>query len=437
MPYPAWKQGFGPTASSAATWPFPLLRTVLRGCCSSTAYCESFVAQRGMGLQSGRERRVLSASNSGSLRRLLCLACLLLYPRFVPEAHSRIATASLPKGVSLLLDVLRFAAACVVVLGHISSPEICPKFPHLLSAASVAVGFFFLLSGFVIQHTVTVKRSSLHRYAIERAARIYSVLVPALVLSVCLLAVRGAVVGDTWQTAGLSFLNYTQFWSHDLSVTGNGPVWSLGYEVPYYVLFGIYYFLGGWRRGLLIAVFAAAMGPTVFLLFPIWWAGTWLYKVLLTKEPSKSMGLATLAACTVGAVALVAVNGHIHLKIPLARAAEWPLFYAGGLLTAGCLAAGFAYRSQLAKLASYEKAIRFLAGATFSTYLFHLPILRLAASSGRFPHQSNAVGIALFFSVVAVCVLLSRFTEAKKEPWLRLFERIIPAGWVRSQAEPA
>ncbi len=85
---------------------------------------------------------------------------------------------------SLALDLLRALAAQMVCIGHawnlVDVPHDNTKLPDL------GVLLFFILSGFVIAHTLNNKSKrddySLVRYGVERLSRIYCAYLPAILL---------------------------------------------------------------------------------------------------------------------------------------------------------------------------------------------------------------------------------------------------------------
>jgi peptidoglycan/LPS O-acetylase OafA/YrhL len=90
---------------------------------------------------------------------------------------------------SVVLDLLRACAAQMVRVGHAISFFIAQWRPTTLPLAqNVGVLLFFLLSGFLITHTL-IQRSQNPEYGffdflIDWFARIYSALVPALIFVV-------------------------------------------------------------------------------------------------------------------------------------------------------------------------------------------------------------------------------------------------------------
>ncbi len=59
----------------------------------------------------------------------------------------------------------------------------------------------------------------------------------------------------------------------------NLPYWSLGYEVLYYVFFGILIYSNNSIRIVLLTCVIVIMGPSILLYLPIWLAGALCYKV--------------------------------------------------------------------------------------------------------------------------------------------------------------
>ena len=89
---------------------------------------------------------------------------------------------------------------------------------------------------------------------------------------------------DLWHyVSGLLFINQT--WWNTLSVGSDLPYWSLGFEVPFYIMFGIIFFQ---RRTVGQTVWAVCalllmmivLGPTVSIMFPLWLLGYFGFKMM-------------------------------------------------------------------------------------------------------------------------------------------------------------
>jgi hypothetical protein len=88
------------------------------------------------------------------------------------------------RATSLYLDLVRPAAAFVVLLPHVSFQGISGGRLRILGSVGVqAVDVFFVLSGFVIAHVRATRECDVRSYVVSRAARIYSVAIPALILT--------------------------------------------------------------------------------------------------------------------------------------------------------------------------------------------------------------------------------------------------------------
>ncbi len=192
--------------------------------------------------------------------------------------------------LSVYLDLCRFIAAVVVVLSHLTYFNIATGSwsESLPQSGHDAVILFFLLSGYVIAYTTEQKKNNLTDYVVSRAVRIYSVALPVLLLTVC------------FDLIGLQFHpeNYSGLYQYEklyiyipfhLAFLGEiwtiseqpftvVPYWSLGYEVWYYLLFAVLYYFSGAKRVVIFALLFLFVGYKLWLLFPLWLAGTWLYR---------------------------------------------------------------------------------------------------------------------------------------------------------------
>ncbi|HEY7576230.1 MAG TPA: acyltransferase family protein, partial [Acetobacteraceae bacterium] len=191
----------------------------------------------------------------------------------------------MPHHLSLYLDLVRFAAAVVVLLSH-AWLVLFPGYPlHWPGPAAVIV--FFVLSGFVIAYVTDEKDRTLADYTLDRVSRLWSVALPALGFGMILGHFAGQSVfspeptwpGAGWRTAANTvFLGQT--WFLDLAPPLNGPFWSLNYEAWYYAIFGAWTYLPRPFRVLTAVVLATIAGPKILLLMPCWLLGVVLYRSL-------------------------------------------------------------------------------------------------------------------------------------------------------------
>jgi len=351
-------------------------------------------------------------------------------------------------GLSLLLDTLRFLAASTVAIGHMSQHYFNTGWPGATRLAIESVAVFFLLSGFVIRHTALHKDKTLSQYALGRAARIYSVVIPALLLTVLLDGISRGVNPDfyanwadqatnPWQRLALSGLFLGEAWHLDISPLSNSPFWSLNYECIYYAAFGCWFYLRGPRRVVALTAIGLLIGPKVFLLFPIWLLGVWLYDSLprLTRDRRGSLALllvgGTLYALWFGlrlpdrteAALLAAIGPQADAWLGPSRhiADFYVVALAGALALVG---ANGVIGSVERLLKPAARLIRLAASATFSTYLYHFPLLVFFASVWPYDKESSAAKLTVLALTLSSCVLLSRITETRKDVAARALQAL-------------
>ena len=350
--------------------------------------------------------------------------------------------AELPTDFSLYLDAARFGAAAMVVVAHLLmlrliDGRVAAFVPDL---GREAVIVFFVLSGFVIKYSVDLKQASLQDYVVARCARIYSAALPVVVLAFVLVALvlrfsnvevtTGYQVAKAYIYFPFHLLFAGEFWNLAETPPWLLPYWSLGYEVWYYVLFGIAYYLRGAKRLVLLAAVLLLVGFKLWLLLPIWLSGVWLYewsKSHAVPPGWASVGwLLSLAALCVFKL----VDADVYLRAY--GSAIWP-FPGLRLISADRYLADYAVcvlvllnfacaRSMsFAWLRAMKRPVRVLAGYTFTLYLVHN--LVLMAWKGFYPHNpANAGDLALVLIAVGLATyLVGLVTERRKGVFERLF----------------
>ncbi|GIK97007.1 MAG: hypothetical protein BroJett029_12160 [Alphaproteobacteria bacterium] len=366
--------------------------------------------------------------------------------------------------LSLYLDLLRVAAALWVFLAHAALLLPQTGLPEFWWTAEDAVMGFFVLSGFVVAHTAAARHGTLRDYAAARLARLWSVAVPALLLALAVDRVGSALhpLDPFWNephalgrvAAGLAFLH--ELWFASLQMPGNVPYWSIGYEFWYYVLFGCALYLNGRRR--LVAVGAAALvaGPKILILLPVWAMGVAVQRIVMRGGRIGPFALTPGLGWALfgGSIAAYAVAHALELRPGLEWRAErlvpagielgwstefwWKLIVgalaAANLLGFAAIAAPAVADPLGARLAGWLEAaarpVRWLAGMSYSVYLFHWPLLLLlvlAAGGGAagpaepppWPVWGSAAALA---AVLAAIAGLAGFTERRKTAARRAVE---------------
>lgn len=155
----------------------------------------------------------------------------------------------------VLLDAARASAALYVVIHHLAkSRGVGGWLGVLASFGQEAVIVFFLLSGYVIFGNEIHRVSDISSYAWRRIRRIY----PALLGACAVAALLGILVpawpaSFSWNSllgslAGTADISSLKPGVISAPFMGNEPIWSLGYEMAFYMLFPLAAWL--WRRGL-------------------------------------------------------------------------------------------------------------------------------------------------------------------------------------------
>lgn len=347
---------------------------------------------------------------------------------------------------SIYLDLVRFLAALLVLSWHSNLRAITTDIVPFSGFGHSAVIVFFVLSGYVIAYVSDTKERTFKAFAVSRFARIYSVAPVALVLALVLDPIGESLAPHLYHEAtthdfyllrlvsSLLFLN--EVWGISIMAFSNAPYWSLNYEVWYYVLFAVATYLLGRKRVVWFIAIALMLGPKILLLGPIWWLGALIYRTREHPVP-EPLGW-TLFLLSLPLIHLFhhyaldeLLLGRLQaligprLTAQLAFSKYFLSDYLLGLLVAMNFIGFRAIAHQWSRvLLPAAPAITFVAGFTFSLYLFHQPlILFFAALIDGNPDRP------WFLLAVITCVLLSvlvigTLTEKKKGPYRRFGERL-------------
>jgi peptidoglycan/LPS O-acetylase OafA/YrhL len=312
------------------------------------------------------------------------------------------------------LDVLRGAAALLVILGHarvfllrgleLDLGSIPPEERVLLAPTSFAqesVAVFFVLSGFLVGGQVLREvggdRFGWRRYLAKRLSRLWTVLIPGLLLTLVLDSVsarfpRFDLLG-TLPLDAESFLCNAVFLQQPRCgwYGSNESLWSLAFEFWFYILFAAVTVAvaavarSTWSRaavGAGVAVLTLLVfGPDLLRLLPSWLLGV---AVAVVVDRRRGTGSAVRAA------GRAAVARHVLLALALLIA---------GMLAANVLLSEETATAQLARFAlvglaavplvavlalrptaNDSRLLRSLAASgnwSYSSYVFHAPILKL------------------------------------------------------------
>ncbi len=347
----------------------------------------------------------------------------------------------LDRNLSVYLDLARFIAAMAVLLGHMKESGLYPKDGFFSGYAHSAVIYFFVLSGLVIANS-TAKGHDWKSYVSARAARIYSVAIPALFLSFLSKGIFSYIFGDfsdylsqdvTWVNLLGPILFLNESWGLGAKVPWNGPYWSLCYEVWYYILFGCFIYYKGIARIYILGLMCLIAGPAILLLSPIWLLGvrlSYARNVCSLKRPV--LFLVFMSSLFVGYFIINLgldnqIKGFLHENVPGFWRLEDSQRFVTDYILALCVAVNiFSARFLMGndpffsdRLARYVSVI---AGMTFSLYIYHFPILNVLKRMNVHADENELVAIPVVIFVLVVCFVFSLFTEKKSfilKQWIK------------------
>lgn len=350
----------------------------------------------------------------------------------------------------MLLDASRWVAAWLVVLNHVRhlvlvdlplvrQPSPFDKALYLVSGLGhEAVMVFFVISGYLVGGVTLSKwrkaGTDLPGYAAARISRIYTVLVPALLTGACLdaLGLRCFDASglysrpDTFHSILMTepvalrltvpvFLQNLLALQHVTAPVfgSNGPLWSLAYEIWYYIMFAL---LGTavLGQGRLQRTACACIAACLLWLLPsyLWLLGlSWCFGVAAKwlgdrKRPAMPIGLPVAAVLFLAAAVssrLSHSSGAETMMAGLTR--DWLVGLAYALLLVASQRSEVSGRSVPVAAGIHSH----LAAFSFSLYLYHFPMLWLLAAIAHdvvgihFPAQPSALA---WLTVLVECGLL-------------------------------
>jgi peptidoglycan/LPS O-acetylase OafA/YrhL len=320
----------------------------------------------------------------------------------------------LSHSTSLVLDLLRLSSALVVLLFHAyliwlpstnSYADIPPKLAHM------AVILFFVLSGFVIALTTTNNNRGGLQYAQARFSRLYSVVLPALLITAIVQYIIGIVNisalseylrGPSFPRYIISALFLNEIWFFSAAPALNQPIWSLGFEFWYYVIFGLWFFRHGndWKSLILLLLACLVAGPKILLMMPVWLIGYAAYRL-----PRWQLG--NYRWIFIFFAFIILVTSLLTLPPYPFKIGIKPLFFAGQFLTDWCLGllVGIIFwllpvLNKPVKPLSFVTQFRKVADLTFSIYLIQSPLLILCKTMFNF-HMGDII------QFVEVCIIVT------------------------------
>ena len=334
--------------------------------------------------------------------------------------------------MAALLVVISHAASFVFVqYGEVLSPNFITKFFYFISGLGhESVMIFFVLSGFLIGRSILLKSEnwSWLEYVINRVARLWVVLVPALILTYfwdtlgIIITDSGYYIGEYRNTYNsgpelvenyegygfLVFLSNLFFLQTVLTDTygSNGPLWSLANEFWYYVLFPLGYFSvvgSGRSRAFNFLIFTCVFSFLIYYSPSIiaYWA-VWIFGVLVYTSSLHTRLQPLFKSKIYFVLAIV----FFATCICLARLRMFDL-----LLSDFIVSISFSFLLSVlifkdAKKAVYINISRFFSNISYSLYLTHFPIFGFLCSfflkNNKLQFEFGSVLFFIFMNISAI-----------------------------------
>lgn len=364
--------------------------------------------------------------------------------------------------VSKQLDSVRGASALIVIFGHanqifLTSIHASTAFVGLFTQFAVMV--FFVLSGYLIGASIyknieTNRFFSLAEYFKSRAMRIYPPLLFASVLTVtlCLAAPFFFPSGSNLFLESELYLARAGLSTRGIEVLGsvlflngfrlpgpnpNGPLWSLSFEVWYYIIAAGLFLLPKRKwvgvAVLLVAIYVTKKNLQFYFLGIVWFSGLLLAALHGRQSGGSSVWVkyAFWILCFSAFLLGIAVLFFPPLET---RIISW--------LTLFMIASGLAFTCILAMVLRGEICVpTWFAGASiysYTLYIVHFPIMLFLFGVFQ-AHIESSLFVALVVSGLAIftCIVISSrlayWLENKKK-----IERVIsalcerlPPSWIK------
>lgn len=342
-----------------------------------------------------------------------------------------LASAVMNRQLSAYLDLIRVVCAVVVVLSHLGHGHLVGGYLWPFTFfGNEAVMAFFVLSGFVIAFVTDQREQTLAIYAAARLARLYSVILPAMALTLVLDAIGQSINAESYlhshaASGGSALSGYlfsitmtNKSWGIDQHFGSNGAYWSIPYEFWYYFIFGGFMLLNGWRRVVFALLGVAIAGPKILILLPVWLMGVGAYH-LLKRGPPGQLGL--MAAIASMALLLMMLwsdfssLGKARFMGMLPDSLPWK--YISGI----CIAVHIYGISQFVQRFSrlfqiIHRPLTWFAGSTLALYLFHLPAIGVVNAIAAHTGRSGYTAAALVITPFALALTFGFWCELQKRP---------------------
>jgi peptidoglycan/LPS O-acetylase OafA/YrhL len=339
------------------------------------------------------------------------------------------------------LDAARATAAIYVALHHAANHFAWP-FPLRLTFAfgQEGVMIFFLLSGFVIYANERDRVSDVTGYLWRRIKRIYPCLIATMAISIFVALDNGNLTELFRWDEFFGTLAHLQDQDNKPGIIvspfmGNGPLWSLSYEMLFYLIFPLAMWLWdkfGQHGQHILGAFSVicyciyAIMPNhwtlVFAYFIAWWCGAMAAHAYMHGAKdfrAIAVPLIWLGGLCLLAAVLLAILGFQGLAYyPFAQMRHFLVSLAFVIILFGPIG------RLLAKYAEpFAKPSAYLASISYGIYVFHVPILM------RWDRIHSALSILMGTALlVAVSIVFDRWLTIAMKKRSTAFDQVKASG---------
>lgn len=357
---------------------------------------------------------------------------------------------ALSPGKSDFLNLVRWLAALVVVMGHVDmylglfgggNMERWAAFGYLGVHAHAAVIVFFVLSGYVVAYATERKSDrgnyGFRDYFLDRWSRIYSVLLAAIGFTLVIDFI-GSTISPAYLNPALipqedfmlrliaNLIGVQGIWGYRIQLGSNPALWSVGYEFIYYLLFGMLYFRRRlfrctWIAPLVVVAVLGLVGWKMAAYFGVWLAGVAAYHVSRSRRIARRPVSAWLVLA-----ALFLANHLLVFSSPLG-ASEILRDLVFAVVIAALLSLEVKQVPPFIPQGSRVNA--YMADFSYSIYAFHTPIIFFLCSlcfDTWFKTLPLIVsGLILVAASVLAARMLFHITEARRMSFRRIADGLM------------
>lgn len=344
------------------------------------------------------------------------------------------------------LTGLRFVLAIWVIVHHLTGKgmmlqpwvETLPSgLESLVRGGYLAVGTFFVLSGFVLARSYGQKswdRGSIFRYGIARIARVY----PGYLLSLVIVSpfiYRSLLTGGAGSSRRVELLTdyglVLQGWNGSLGVGWNTPAWSLSCEIFFYLCFPVLLmFLAQrtWPRIILAGALSIVLPLFLAQMHVPWWwkpfyhTADFLVGIVASHlyDALHGVNFKRVGVCLYGVAAPL---GALMIAFPESLRA-WSMDLNSSLRPVNvAILIGLAMGGGLPARVLSSRLLKYLGQASYSMYILHVPLLwwysRYLWRSVRAIPPAAAAAIY----IVSVILISALAFELVEEPANRMIRR--------------